>query len=83
MTAANVFNNKNQWKVTGISITESLTAGKMVQLKNARDQFGLNNVGSIDGRIINKGNTSAKPKLFYGWISGKAHSLWKKTTICF
>ena len=55
----------------------------MLQLKNARDQFGLNNVGSIDGRIMNKGNTSAKPKLFYGWISGKAHSLWKKTTICF
>ena len=83
MTAANVFNNKNQWKVTAISITESLTAGKMLQLENARDQFGLNNVGSIDGRIINKGNTSAKQKLFCGWISGKVHSLWKKTTICF
>ena len=55
----------------------------MLQLENARDQFGLNNVGSIDGRIINKGNTSAKQKLFCGWISGKVHSLWKKTTICF
>ena len=38
----------------------------MRQLKNERDQFGFNNVLSIDGRIICKDSTTTKPKLFYG-----------------
>ena len=60
------FNNKKRLKGTGISITESLTAERMRQLKSARDQFGFNNVWSIDGRIMYKDSTSTKPKLFYG-----------------
>ena len=61
-----IFNNKKRLKGTGISITESLTAERMRQLKSARDQFGFNNVWSIDGRIMYKGSTTTKPKLFYG-----------------
>ena len=61
-----IFNNKKRLKGTGISITESLTAEKMRQLKSARDQFGFNNVWSIDGRIMYKDSTTTKPKLFYG-----------------
>ena len=61
-----IFNNKKQLKGTGVSITESLTAGRMQQLINARDQYGFNNVWSIDGRIMYKDSTSTKPKLFYG-----------------
>ena len=61
-----VFNNKKGLKGTGISITDSLTAGRMLQLKNARDQFGFTNMWSIDGRIMYKDSTSTKPKLLYG-----------------
>ena len=61
-----IFNNKKRLKGTGISITESLTAERMRQLKSARDQFGFNNVWSIDGRIMYKDSTTTKPKLFYG-----------------
>ena len=61
-----IFNNKKRLKGTSVSITESLTAGRMRQLKNARDQFGFNNVWSIDGRIMYKHSTSTKTKLFYG-----------------
>ena len=61
-----IFNNKKRLKGTGISITENLTARRMLQLKNARDQFSFNNVWSIDGRIMYKDRTSTKPKLFYG-----------------
>ena len=61
-----IFSNKKQLKGTGISITESLTAEKMRQLKSARDQFGFNNVWSIDERIMYKDSTTTKPKLFYG-----------------
>ena len=61
-----MFNNKKRLKGTGISITESLTSERMRQLKNARDQFGFNNVWSIDGRIMYKDSTTTRPKLFYG-----------------
>ena len=61
-----IFNNKKRLKGTGVSITESLTAERMRQLKIARDQFGFKDVWSIDGRIMYKDSTSTKPKLFYG-----------------
>ena len=61
-----IFNNKKRLKGTGISITESLTAERMRQLKSARDRFGFNNVWSIDGRIMYKDSITTKPKLFYG-----------------
>ena len=38
-----IFNNKKRLKGTGVSTTDSLTAERMRQLKNARDQFGFNN----------------------------------------
>ena len=61
-----IFNNKKRLKGAGVSITESLTAERMRQLKIARDEFGLKDVWSINGRIIYKDSTSTKPKLFYG-----------------
>ena len=63
-----IFNNKRRLKGTGVSISESLTTGRMRQLKIARDQFGFNNVWSIDGRIMYKDSTNTKPKLFYGQV---------------
>ena len=60
-----IFNSKKRLKGTGVFITESLTAEIMRQLKNARDQFGFNNVWSIDGGIMYNDSTTTKPKLFY------------------
>ena len=61
-----IFINKERLKGTGVSITESITPGRMPQLRTARDQFGFNNVWSIDRRIMYKDRTSTKAKLFYG-----------------
>ena len=61
-----IFNNKKRLKGTRVSITRSLTARRMRQFKNARDQFGFNNMWSIDGRIVSKNRSSTRPKLFYG-----------------
>ena len=57
-----IFNNKKRLKGTDVSITDSLTAGRMLQLNNTRDQFGFNNVWSIDGRIMRNDSTITKPK---------------------
>ena len=43
-----IFNNKKRLKGTDVSITDSLTAARMLQLHNTRDQFGFNNVWSIE-----------------------------------
>ena len=59
-----IFDNKKRLKGTGEK--RYITAEKMRQLKNARDQFGFNNVWSIDGRIMYKDSTTKKLKLFYG-----------------
>ena len=66
MTAEKFLIIKKQLKSTGLLITENPIAGRMWQLKNARDQFGFNNVWSIDGRIMYRDTTSTKTKLFYG-----------------
>ena len=57
--------DKKQLKCTGASITKNLTADRMLQLKHARIQFGVN-MWSIDRRIMYKDSPCAKPKLFYG-----------------
>ena len=36
-----IFSNKKRLKGTGVSIIKSLTTGRMLQLKNSRDQFGF------------------------------------------
>ena len=59
---------KKKLKGTGVSVTESLTAERMQQLKTARDQFDFKGVWSIDGRIMYKDSTSTIPKLFYGQV---------------
>ena len=58
-----IFNNKKRLKGTGLSITESLTAERMRQLKKARDQFGCSQL--MEESCI-KTATTTKPKLFYG-----------------
>ena len=63
MTAERFLIIKNS---TGVSITTSLIAGRMRQLKIVRDQFGFKDVWSTDGRIMYKDSTSTKSKLFYG-----------------
>ena len=55
-----IFNNKKRLKGTSVSITESLTAERMRQLKIARDQFGFKDVRSIHGRITYRDSTSTK-----------------------
>ena len=45
-----IFNNKKRLKDTG---DYKVSTGRILQLKNARDQFGFSNVWSIDGRIMN------------------------------
>ena len=50
-TRRKVFLNKKRLKNTGISITESLTKHSMEFLKKARNEFGFNNLWTVDGRI--------------------------------
>lgn len=58
------FNNEKRLKGTSVFNNDSLTAGRMLQLKNTRDQFGFTNVWSIDGRIIYQDRTSANRFVF-------------------
>ena len=58
------FNNEKRLKGTSVFNNDSLTAGRMLQLKNTRDQSGFTNVWSIDGRIIYQDRTSANRFVF-------------------
>ena len=49
-----IFNNKKQLKGTGVSITESLTAERVRQLKIARDQSALKMCGQLMGESCTK-----------------------------
>ena len=49
-TRRKVFINKKRLKNTKFSITESLTNRRMEFLKNARNEFGINNVWTVDRR---------------------------------
>lgn len=60
------YSHKKRLKNTGISITESLTAFRMEQLKKAREEHGFQNVWTHDGKILFKENGSNSTKLFYG-----------------
>ena len=82
-----IFNNKKRLKGICVSITESLTAERIRLLKIARDQFGFKDVWSINGRIMCKDSTSAKPKLFYGLlvkhiVSGKRKRFIFRIIVC-
>ena len=60
------YSHKKRLKNTGISITESLTAFRMEQLKKAREEHSFQNVWTHDGKILFKENGSNSTKIFYG-----------------
>ena len=57
-----VFREKRKLKGTGKTITESLTTKRIGQLNmvNAREKYGFNNVWSYDGKILYKINNEVK-----------------------
>ena len=59
------FRNKKQLKGKNFSITESLTKRRMGELTNARNEHGLKNVWTNDGKILYKDATSRKVKVYY------------------
>ena len=60
-----VFFSKKLLKVSGVSITESLTAFRMKKLTNARKTFGFRNVWTVDKRIFYSESASQHPKICY------------------
>ena len=60
-----VFVNKKMLKNTGISITERLTKHRMEFLKKEFDEFGFNNVWTIDGRICYYDEVTKKVQVFF------------------
>ena len=59
-TRRKVFENKKKFKITGISITESLTKHTMEFLKKAKNEVGFNSVWTADGRICYYGVVAEK-----------------------
>ena len=55
-----------KFKVTNISVTESLTSLRMAKLKDVRDEYAFNKLWTSDGRIMVMEEGSAKPKVIYG-----------------
>ena len=53
-------------KGKGKSITESITAFRMQKLKSARDEHGLFNALTVDGKIMFKNSDNGKPNVYYG-----------------
>lgn len=62
-----VFGCKKKLKGKSISITESLTKKRLEKLKDARNQYGFENVWTFDGRILVRSseNPSGKPEVYY------------------
>ena len=61
-----VFSNKEKWKDSGISITESLNARYIEELSKPNNEHGLKSIWTIDGEILLTENGSNKAILFYG-----------------
>ena len=64
-TRNKVFRKKKQLKGSGVSITESLTARRISQLKKAREEHEFKNVSSVDGRIMYLDKNDNKVKVYY------------------
>ena len=64
-TRNKVFRKKKQLKGSGVSITESLTARRISQLKKAREEHEFKNVWSVDGRIMYLDKNDNKVKVYY------------------
>ena len=59
-----VFSKKKLLKGTGISVKESLTLKMLEHLKKVREQHGVANVWTLDGKIMFKGN-DGNLKVYY------------------
>ena len=59
------YSNKKRLKNSGISITESLTAFRMEQLKLAREKYDFRNVWTQDGKILFKDSENNGIQIFY------------------
>ena len=55
-----VFREKQKLKVTGKTITKSLTTKRIGHLNDAREKYGSNNVWSYDGNILYKTNNKGE-----------------------
>ena len=55
-----VFQEKQELKGSGKSITKGLTTKMIGQLDDAREKYGFNNVLSYDGKIMYKINNEVK-----------------------
>ena len=64
-TRSKVFSNKKKLKGSGVSITESLTARRISELKKAREEHEFKNVWSADGRILFLDKNDNKVKVYY------------------
>ena len=64
-TRNKVFRKKKQLKGSGVSITESLTARRISQLKKAREEHEFKNVWSVDGKIMYLDKNDNKVKVYY------------------
>ena len=61
-----IFKTKKKLKGKTVSITESLTKRRVVELKKAREMHGFKNVWSQDGKILfSDVNDKNKVKVFY------------------
>ena len=61
-----IFKTKKKLKGKTVSITESLTKRRVVELKKAREMYGFNNVWSQDSKILfSDVNDRNKVKVFY------------------
>ena len=64
-TRRKVFVNKKKLKNTGITVTKSLTKRRMGFLKKAKNEFGFNNVWTVDGRICYYDEVAKKVKIYF------------------
>ena len=61
-----IFKTKKKLKRKTVSITESLTKRRVVELKKAREMYGFKNIWSQDGKILFLDvNDRNKVKVFY------------------
>ena len=64
-TRNKIFRKKKLLKGKQVSITESLTKRRVAELKEAREKHGFHDVWTSDGKILYKGNSDNKIKVFY------------------
>ena len=73
-----VFKTKTKLKGKTVSITESVTKRRVVELKKAREMYGFKNVWSQGGKILfSDVNDRNKAKVFYDWFLNS----WRKIAV--